>query len=208
MITTREELKMFLDADKFALGKYGQSPVLSWDKVWHFEILLRKYEFYKNRHKTTESLQRLITGVLLKRLSYCLGFSIPINCFGPGLRINHYGLLVVNSNSHIGKWCDIHQGVNIGDNGEIVSGEATISVPSIGDFCYIGPGAKLFGEINIGNNCRIGANSVINSNIEDNMTVVGIPMKTFLSTKNHNTIASPEFEARFLNIYPQYRGKI
>lgn len=208
MIKTREELKMFLDADRFALGKYDCCAMLSFDKVWHFERLLRKYEFYKNRRKKSEFVQKLVVGALLRRLSYRLGFSVPVNCFGPGLRINHYGLLVVNSNCHIGKWCDIHQGVNIGDNGELDSREASSSVPEIGDYCFIGPGVKLFGKILVGDNVRIGANSVVNADVEGNMTVVGIPMRTFVSDREFNSIASPDFESQFLKKYPQYSGRI
>lgn len=45
-------------------------------------------------------------------------------------------------------------------------------VPAIGDNVYIGPGAKIFGNIKIGNNVRIGANCVVFENIPDNATVV------------------------------------
>ena len=47
----------------------------------------------------------------------------------------------------------------------------------IGDNCFIGPGAKLFGKINIGDNVAIGANSVVNKNFPDNVTIAGIPAK-------------------------------
>lgn len=47
-----------------------------------------------------------------------LGFVIPPNVFGGGLRINHFGNIVVNSEAKIGEWCDIHQGVNIGTDFE------------------------------------------------------------------------------------------
>ncbi|WP_260267260.1 serine O-acetyltransferase [Pediococcus parvulus] len=51
------------------------------------------------------------------------------------------------------------------------------NTPIIGDNVYIGPGAKLFGKIHIGNNCAIGANAVVNKNVPDNVTVAGIPAK-------------------------------
>ena len=49
--------------------------------------------------------------------------------------------------------------------------------PIIGDNCFIGPGVKMFGNIKIGNNVAIGANSVVNKDVEDNVTVVGVPAK-------------------------------
>ena len=45
-------------------------------------------------------------------------------------------------------------------------------VPTIGDDVYIGPGAKIFGGIKIGNNVRIGANCVVFEDVPDNATVV------------------------------------
>ena len=173
MIQDRKSLRLYLNADRFALGKEGCSAFFTIDKVWRFEILLRKYEYFKNRHLLCESLFRIITGARLKALSYRLGFSIPVNCFGPGLRINHHGLLIVNSECKIGKWCDIHQGVNIGDNGEIIGGEYISRVPSLGNYVFIGPGSKIFGDITVGDEVRIGANSIVNKNVCSNMTVYG-----------------------------------
>ena len=49
--------------------------------------------------------------------------------------------------------------------------------PIIGDNCFIGPGAKLFGKIKIGNNVAIGANAVVNKSFEDNVTIAGVPAK-------------------------------
>ena len=77
--------------------------------------------------------------------------------FGPGLSIAHAGTIVVNSNAKIGANCRIHVCVNIG--ADVTDGS---KAPIIGDNCYIGPGAKLFGSIILGNNVGIGANAVVN----------------------------------------------
>ncbi|MNL68290.1 putative lipopolysaccharide biosynthesis O-acetyl transferase WbbJ [compost metagenome] len=51
-------------------------------------------------------------------------------------------------------------------------------MPVIGDNCYIGPGAKLFGAIRLGDNIAIGANAVVNRGFPDgNCTLGGIPAK-------------------------------
>ncbi len=47
--------------------------------------------------------------------------------------------------------------------------------PTIGNNVLIGMGAKIVGAITVGDNCRIGANAVVNKNIPDNCTVVGVP---------------------------------
>lgn len=110
-------------------------------------------------------------------MSIKLGFSIPENVFGPGLRIAHYGSIIVNPEACVGKNCTIHVGVNIGANKE------KRDVPVIGDKVYIGPGAKLFGNIYIGNNTKIGANAVVLDSSKGNCTLVGIPAKEVRRSK-------------------------
>lgn len=205
MIKDRETLKLYLDADKFALGITKKFPSIT-DSVWIYERTLRFYEYHKNTH---HMFLRVLYAWLLKRRGERLGFSISGNVFGPGLRINHYGLLVVNSKAKVGKWCDIHQGVNIGENGCFDKDGTFISeVPQIGDYVFIGPGSKIFGAISIGNNVRIGANAVINKDVKEDSTAYGNPMCTKENMRNIITIAKTDTEELFLKQYPQYRGMI
>ena len=51
------------------------------------------------------------------------------------------------------------------------------TAPHIGDDCYLGPGAKIYGDIKIGNNVAIGANAVVNKSLDSNCTIAGIPAK-------------------------------
>lgn len=206
MITNRQTLQLYLDADKFALGIHRRFPRPFIDFIWCYERTLRYYEYHKN---VGNKLRRYIYSRVLAIRGKQLGFSISGNCFGPGLRINHYGLLIVNNKARIGKWCDIHQGVNIGENGYIdEQGRVLSDVPNLGAFCFIGPGAKIFGKCIIGNNVRIGANSVINKDIPDNHTVYGNPIQTHKNRRDIITIATPSFEEQFLSRYPQYRELI
>ena len=101
-----------------------------------------------------------------------MGFTISPGVFGPGLCIPHYGSIVVNANSKIGSNCLIHNNVVIGTNG------GNSKAPIIGDNVFIGPGAKIFGEIFIASGTYIGANSIINKSItKEHSVVVGIPGK-------------------------------
>ena len=100
-------------------------------------------------------LRLLIEKFRFHRLSIKLGFSIPINVFGPGLAIVHYGTIVVANGAKIGANCRIHEGVTIGaTNG---SSKAAI----IGDNVFIGSGAKIIGEVRISSNVAIAANAVV-----------------------------------------------
>ncbi len=102
-----------------------------------------------------------------------LGFDIPCNVFGPGLSIAHYGNIVVNGAARIGTNCRIHAGVNIG-----TQAGATFQAPKIGDNVYIGPGAKIFGPIQIAGGIAIGANSVVNKSFtEPDISIAGVPAR-------------------------------
>lgn len=205
MITDKETLKFYLDADRFALGKSRKRPRLFSDEIWKFEILLRKCEYYTNT-KSHHPLLYLLIRLRLHKISVKLGYDIPVNVFGPGMKINHRGTIIVNANCRIGKWCDMHPGVCIGDNPTIDdSGRKIHQAPTIGDFVFLGPGAKLFGAIRIGNNVKVGANSVVNKDVDDEMVVFGNPMATQHCSHNVATSASQVFEDAFLKSFPQYQ---
>ena len=68
------------------------------------------------------------------------------------------------------KWCDVHACVNIGEG----LGQ---KAPQIGDNCWIGPGAKLFGGITIGKGVMIGAGAVVNKSFGDQLRIAGVPAR-------------------------------
>lgn len=203
MITDKETLAFYLAADKYALGRKTKNPKFFSDEIWKFQILLRKCEYYKNT--CSHSLLSYITRFRFHKLSVKLGFSVPLNCIGPGMKINHIGTVIINGNCHIGKWCDIHPGVCVGSNPLLLEdGGVKNSVPTIGDFVYLGPGAKLYGEIIIGDSVMVGANAVVNKDVGGDKIVNGNPM---VVKDNHHkiaTTASRDFEQMFIELYPQF----
>ena len=178
MINSYEDYKRYLQADRIALGVRSRWAVFT-DEILQFQCQLRKVEFLTNCKKS--SARRFLAVYRFRKISIKLGFSIPINVFGPGLAILHYGTIVVNSGVRVGSNCRIHTGVNIGAQ----LGKGT-EVPRIGNNCYIGPGAKLFGAIEIGDNTAIGANAVVNKSFpEGNVTLGGIPAKVISEKSTH-----------------------
>jgi len=112
-----------------------------------------------------------ITRLILMRCTHKYQIYIPYNTsIGPGFYIGHPSCIIINYDTVIGKNCNISSGVVIG-----ISNRGKIGCPEIGDDVFIGPGAKIFGKIKIGNNVVIGANSVVTSDVPDNAVVVGIP---------------------------------
>lgn len=171
MIESKKDYLFYIKEDQKALRCTNRKrPRIFSDEIWKFERLLRKTEYYHNVFGE-KSLRYLMVKLHFKRLSIRLGFSIPINVFGPGLSIAHYGTIVVNGKARVGANCRIQAdtliGGNIGENG----------YPIIGNHCYIGTGAKIFGDISIGDHVKIGANAVVNKSFGSNLTLCGVPAK-------------------------------
>lgn len=90
---------------------------------------------------------------------------------GQGVFIDHGMGVVIGETAIIGDRCLIYQGVTLGGTGK----ETGKRHPTLGENVVVGTGAKVLGNIQIGNNVRIGANSVVLRDSPANCTVVGIP---------------------------------
>lgn len=172
MITDKESLNEYLEADRNALKiKLRKPPMFGLD-VWKYEIALRHVEYYQNitRGGVLHKLKLRYWRYRFYKLSVLLGFHISPNVCGKGLAISHSGCVVINGKAKIGENCTIQQCVNIGRNHE------QDDVPVIGNNVYIGPGAKLFGRIEIADGCAIGAGAVVTKSFTTpNMNIVGNP---------------------------------
>lgn len=97
-------------------------------------------------------------------LSQHFGFSIGWNVFGYGLVIPHYGTIVVNSGVKAGSYCVLHTSTCIGG-----------SRKTIGNGLYLASGAKIMGNLTLGNGVSIAANSLVNKSFGDNVLLTGMP---------------------------------
>lgn len=135
--------------------------------------LLSKYPEFRNlfyyRIKKADRgiLRRLVLETAKLLFQPLETLRINSTSIGPGLFIQHGTCTGIAARS-IGKNCWINQNVNIGYSNEM-------DYPTIGDNVAIKTGAKVFGDIHIGNNSIIGANAVVLKNVPENCTVVGIP---------------------------------
>jgi serine O-acetyltransferase len=141
---------------------------------------LFKYNFWMRTCTYTKSNKSLRYSIypfarfMLDRLAYKFGISIPPGTsIASGFCIGHFGGIVVNKRSVIGKNCNISHGVTLGK----ANRGRNRGYPTLGDNVYLGPGAKIIGAVRIGNNVAIGANCVVTRDIPDNSVVVGIPGK-------------------------------
>jgi serine O-acetyltransferase len=95
----------------------------------------------------------------------------PAASIGEGLFIDHGSGVVIGETATIGNDVTLYQGVTLGGTG-FASGKRH---PTVQDNVTIGSGAKLLGPITIGHGAKIGANSVVITDVPPNTTVVGNP---------------------------------
>ena len=173
MIKSKEDYKRYIKYEEENYRKSYSNFTSELEKILKFQKLYRKLEYYTNCKKGlfNKILLKLINYKFEKKsLKYC--FHIPINTIEEGLCIIHIGPIYINENSSIGKNFRIHPMTTIGKN----IGKSQVS-PKIKDNVWIGPGARVYGDITIGNNTVIGTNSVVNKSFPDNVTIAGIPAK-------------------------------
>ena len=187
MIKSKREYKYYLEADRIALGKKRKKPGLFFDEVWVFQRSLRKVEYYKNcKNSIFYRPYYYYLYSKFRLLSVFLGFQIEPNVFGPGLSISHPGTIVVNGNARVGENCRIHVCTVIGTK---AGAEYEDLTQKIGNNFYIGPGAKIFGDIKIADGIAIGANSVVNRSFtEPNIGIAGVPARKINDKGSENLI--------------------
>lgn len=174
MITDKKTLKEYLEADKANLGiQRRYPPIGGGGVVWKFQVSLRMFEYYLNttsKKNIGKKFLKLFWYYIYHHYKIKLGFEIPPNTCGKGLNIHHTGCIVINANARIGENCNLQQCVNIGQS----YGEE--NVPVIGNNVYIGPGAKLFGKIEIADDIAIGAGAIVTKSfLTSGIAIAGNP---------------------------------
>jgi len=146
------------------LRSLAAEPQLRW------QLRLRVVELLVNRAQSRRG--RALAGFVCWRVQQAgvrLGFTIPPNVFGPGLKLPHWGTIVISPQVAAGRRCVVHPGVTLGVN----HGRA----PRLGDDVYLGPGAKVFGGLHVGDRVTVGANSVVTRDVPADTRVVGAPSR-------------------------------
>lgn len=108
-------------------------------------------------------LARWVTGVEIH----------PSATIGTGFFIDHGMGVVIGETAEIGDYVTLFQGVTLGGTGK----ERGKRHPTLGNHVVVGAGAKILGGITIGDNVKIGANSVVLKNVPPNSTVIGVPAR-------------------------------
>lgn len=130
--------------------------------IWFYRIAhwLWNRKFYTTG-RVISQLARFLTGIEIH----------PGAKIGNGLFIDHGMGVVIGETCEIGDNVTIYQGVTLGGTGK----EKGKRHPTIGNNVLIATGAKVLGSMKIGDNCKIGAGSVVLQEVPPDSTVVGIP---------------------------------
>jgi serine O-acetyltransferase len=150
-------------------------------------------------HRIAHVLWKMKVPILPRFLSQLSRFLTGIEIhpgaeIGDGLFIDHGTGVVIGETSVVGNNITLYQGVTLGGTGK----EKGKRHPNIGDNVVIGAGAKILGNITVGENSYVGANAVVLKDVPPNSTVVGVPGritrqdgKKFDSALDHTHVLDP-----------------
>jgi serine O-acetyltransferase len=143
----------------------------------------RAMAYYRLAHRLYQDRHYFLARYFSQRGARKTGIEIhPGARIGNGFFIDHGYGAVIGETTVIGDNVTLYQGVTLGGNGK----ERGKRHPTIGDNCVISAGAKVLGSFMIGENSKIGAGSVVLSEVPPNSTVVGVPGRVV--KRNHQTL--------------------
>lgn len=192
--TIRQDLQAVFDRDPAATGRL--EVILTYAG---FHALLAYRLAHWLRHKRVPFIPRAISQLA----RWLTGIEIhPGAKIGQGFFIDHGMGVVIGETAEIGDFVTLFQGVTLGGTGK----ERGKRHPTIGNHVVVGAGAKILGAIRIGDNVKIGANSVVLKSVPPHSTVIGVPARIIKmegervpeATMDHTNIPDPvidRFEA-------------
>lgn len=152
-------LDWLLQTEQYQIRRYVKALRAEEYYTFHSPNKLLRYWYFRKKNK----------------LGSKLGFFIPAGCFGPDLKISHYGSIIVNPHSRIGSGCTIHGNCCLGNKKE---SDVRNDSPIIGNNVNIGQNAQIIGNITLEDNIIIGAGAVVTKTFDkDGVTLVGVPAR-------------------------------
>ncbi|AFZ43949.1 serine O-acetyltransferase [Halothece sp. PCC 7418] len=170
--------KRFIESPQFAIWDdikiiFDRDPAAS---NW-FEVLLCYPGVHALAlHRVSHWLWRKRVSILPRFLSHCGRFLTGIDIhpgatIGQGVFIDHGMGVVIGETAIVGDYCLIYQNVTLGGTGK----QTGKRHPTLGQNVVVGAGAKVLGNINLGDHVRVGAGSVVLRDVPEDCTVVGVP---------------------------------
>ncbi|HZC81083.1 MAG TPA: serine O-acetyltransferase [Nitrospiraceae bacterium] len=161
----KEDLRAVFDRDPAATSWF--EVVLTY-AGFHAVVAYRVSHWLKIHHvpflpRFISQAARILTGIEIH----------PSATIGSGFFIDHGMGVVIGETAEIGDYVTLFQGVTLGGTGK----ERGKRHPTLGSHVVVGAGAKILGGITVGDNVKVGANSVVLKNVSANSTVIGVPAR-------------------------------
>lgn len=147
-------------------------PLLKEQSAWALWVYRFGRRVDRRSAGVWRSLGTMSYWLMFRAVETATGISLPKEAeIGAGLRIWHFGGIFIHPETRMGVGCTLRQGVTIGNRYE--GGPA----PRIGDDVDFGAYAQVIGGVRIGNRSRLGALSVVLTDVPDDATAVGVPAR-------------------------------
>lgn len=156
-------MSKFKELYRADIARYGGKP----------EVYIRIFHYlYRKAALSTIPPIRLLYKVLFRLWANRRGLEITANNqIGGGIYLGHASNITINQNAKIGRNCNIHKGVVIGQ----VNRGKRKGYPTIGDRVWIGINSAIVGKVTIGDDVLIAPNSFVNVDIPSHSIVFGNP---------------------------------
>lgn len=155
----------------FKEGLYNSVPYL----IRRYMKKLRYSEYYRSKYYETNRVYFYFMWLINRRKKNIIGNKLSIEIYEGSLGWNtiiYHGNIIIHPNAKLEEGCVLH-GMNCIGN----DGKSNSNVPYIHKNTEICIGAKIIGNVTIGENCVIGADTLVNKSFEKNSIVVGVPAK-------------------------------
>ena len=165
-------LQSVIDRDPAAKSKL--SVVLTYPGV-------KAVLFHQLAHFFSVAKFDLIARIISQSSRFLTGIEIhPKAKIGKNLFIDHGMGVVIGETSEIGNNVTIYHGVTLGGISPSIDSDKQRDVkrhPTLKNNVVVGSGAQILGPVTVGENAKIGANSVVTKDVPDNAVMVGVPAK-------------------------------
>ncbi len=171
----KEEIRIIRERDPAIHSSMEVFLYPSFKVMMHYRLahkLYRKKHFFLARYISQRGVRK--TGIEIH----------PGAEIGRGFFIDHGNGVIIGETTVIGDNVTLYQGVTLGGTGK----EHGKRHPTVGNNVMISAGAKVLGSFTIGDNSKIGAGSVVLSEVPPNSTVVGVPGRVV----KRNNMALPQ----------------
>ena len=191
---TIKDLKCLLYSDYQRIAAVGGGKSMFFHIEYQTIIWYRLSCYFISKHNIFARLLYFLVRIIQIHLTNKSGIEISgYTPIGKGFRIAHVGSIIIAGGVSIGENCTIHQCVTLGRS---FSG-SNAGCPSIGNNVIIFPGAVIVGNIKIGDNSIIGANSLVLDDVPTNSVMGGVPAK--ILSKDSSRAISEEWKKYFIS---------